>query len=144
MYIVKEKLKVWLIVFLIIFLILCVSEVVSGIQITKDDRWFNLASAAVGIGAFILFWYISSCFKKLKDINRRREKNYVFEFSKEPHSYLSFHDSVLADLAHDYGLSDSELDRLVNNGIHDAVHEYRKSHPLQYTPSHDLDTVSYW
>lgn len=138
----KGKRKVWHIVLLGIFLLLCVSVVISGIRITGDGPLFIIASVVVFAGAIVLLFYISSRCEKAAEFERRRRENYVFEFPKKPTSGWSGSDGILADLVYDYGMSDSEVERFIRDSVHDAVHKYRKEHPLQRPPSQDLfDTV---
>lgn len=74
---------------------------------------------------------------------RRKDKNYfTFTFSRELQPSYTSADDTLARLAYDYGLSDSEVEHIVREGVHDAVRQYRRDHPVGRPPSDDIDFVN--
>lgn len=96
----------------------------------------------VVLGFLALFWYASSLRSKVKEHERKKAENYVFEFPKKPSPGWTSADGALADLAYDYGLDDGEMERIVRVGVQEAAWKYREEHPLKNPPSNDIDFIN--
>lgn len=117
-------------------------SVFSSIHISGDGIIFKIGEIAVGLCAIVAFIYISLELGELSKYRKEEKNNFVFKFPKKPVPSWGVLDGVLADLVYDYGLPDHEVERIVTSGIHDAVSQYRKKHPLDNPPSNNLfDTV---
>lgn len=74
---------------------------------------------------------------ELRRIRLTDKSSYVFRYPRRPVPTWTYSDDTLARLVYDYGLSDSEVERLVKAGIHDAALQYRKEHPFPSAPPSD-------
>lgn len=127
---------------IVVFLLVSVSEFLSNVHVSGNGLLFKIGCAVVGIGIWFCSAYIFMNSKELSKRKKEEESNFIFKFPKKPVPYWGTQDSVLADLVYDYDLNDCEVERIVDSGIHDAVAQYRKEHPLGKVPSEDLfDTV---
>jgi len=96
----------------------------------------------VVLGFLALLWYASSLRSKVKEHERQKAENYVFEFPRKLSPTWTYIDDSLARLVYDYGLSDSEIERIVKDGVHEADRKYREEHPLDHPPSYDVDFIN--
>lgn len=95
----------------------------------------EMAAAALAVCALWQFW-------ELRQRRLRDRSCFVFSFPRQVTPAWSSADDTLARLAYDYGLSDSEVEHIVREGIHDAVRQYRRDHPVGRPPSDDIDFVN--
>lgn len=125
-----------------LFLLICLSVFSSSIHVSGNGIFFKISCAVFGACAFCCAVYI---FMGLSDLSKRKKEedsNFILKFPKNPSPSWTTFDSVLADLVYDYGLGNYEVEQIARSGVHDAVAQYRKAHPLDHTPSEDLfDTV---
>lgn len=124
------------------FLLVCLSAFFSGIHISGNGLFFKIGCIVVGIGT----WYCGiRIFMNSNELSKRKKEedsNFILKFPKNPSPSWTTFDSVLADLVYDYGLGNYEVEQIARSGVHDAVAQYRKTHPLDHAPSEDLfDTV---
>lgn len=121
-----------------LFLLVCLSAFFSSIHVSNDDIFFKISCTVLEICAFCCAVYI---FNSLRDLSKRKKEedaNFILKFPRKPSPSWTTFDSVLADLVYDYGLDDDEVEKIARSGVHDAVSQYRKAHPLDHTPSEDL------
>ncbi len=87
------------------------------------------------IGVAIVALFLGGCVSTFFD-TLHAEKGDIF-------SHIGQIALVLSELVYDYGLEDDEIKRIVRDDVHDAVSEYRKSHPLGYPPpSYEVDFIN--
>lgn len=88
----------------------------------------------IEILAFVfLAWGLHQHYE-LRRIRLTDKSSYVFRYPRRPVPTWTYSDDTLARLVYDYHLPDSEVERLVKGGIHDAALQYRKEHPLPFAP----------
>ena len=74
---------------------------------------------------------------ELRRIRLTDKSSYVFKYPRKPSPTWTYSDDTLARLVYDYHLPDSEVERLVKDGLHDAALQYRKEHPFPSAPPSD-------
>ena len=136
-----KKLNTVVLVLLLLVTLAGVSDFVAHVHISPGGIMFKVGGVALGLLiGYAAIWAITT----REDLSRRRQEekdNFKFLFSRRLAPDWTTTDDVLARLAMDYGLSDRDVDRIVRDGVHDAVAQYRKSHPLDHSPSQEIDFI---
>lgn len=91
---------------------------------------FKIGAAVVVLGALCFLILVAMEHDDLSRHKREERDNFKLLFPRDPSPGWVCSDDILADLAYDYGLSDSEIERIARDGVHEAVSQYRRSHPL--------------
>lgn len=121
-----------------IFFLVCSLAFFSGVHISGDGMIFKIGKISVSLAVVAAFIYISLALNELRKCKFEEKTNFILKFPRKLSPSWTTFDSVLADLVYDYGLDDDEVEEIARSGVHDAVSQYRKAHPLDHTPSEDL------
>lgn len=103
---------------------------------------YKILASVVVLGSFCFFVWMAMKHDDLSRHKREEGDNFKLLFPRDPSPGWVYSDYILAELYHDYGLSDSEVERIARDGVHEAVARYRKSHPLDHPSSDDIDFIN--
>lgn len=93
----------------------------------------------IAVCALVLFIRFLMDHDELSRYKQEGRDNFKLLFPRELSMYS---DDILSRLSHDYGLSDSEIERIARDGVHEAAAQYRKKHPLDHAPSDEIDFIN--
>lgn len=128
--IISMKLKKFLLVSLSCAAVICVGSFLSHVHISHGGASFKIGAAVIVLLGLWLFANLSMDRDELSKRKAEDRGNFKLLFPRDPSPDWIYSDDVLAHLSRDYGLSDSEVERIARDGVHEAVSQYRKSHPL--------------
>lgn len=114
-----------------LILVSCVGTFVGSISIQGDSLPLRIGACIVAVAVWIFIIWLLQIKDELSNYQRRDEESYVFHFPRTTSGWIT-PDSVLAHLAQDYDLSDTEIENIVLSGIRNAAAEYRDEHPLDF------------
>lgn len=128
-----------------LFCLVCVGSFLDCVHISVERPLGPLAvigAVIIGIGACLLLAYYITAASERTSVKNERKINFVFTFPRKPSSgWSAADDALLARLVYDYGLPDSEVERIVKDGVRSAVYQYREDHPV-HAPSDEEDFIN--
>ncbi len=139
--IISMKLKKFLSILLSCAAVICSGSFLSHVHISHGGILFKIGAAFIVLLGLWLFISLSVDHDELSKRKAEDKGNFKLLFSRNLSS-IPTADDILARLSLDYGLPDSEVERIARDGVHEAVARYRKSHPLDHPPSDDIDFIN--